>query len=176
MSNFELHPEHFEYYYETLFLLSFHILSGSLGSECMPCPTFVGCGSSNNSVFKDLIVLFWSAQLGCHPGTNSWNLVGILHHCSFFKAFAVLSLISSVHGLLWRERWECPQDFTHRFRESLFQLPPFLNLPSTLWLGRDEVLLLCSLNYQQKSASGPLRRSKAQHWGRGKALFPACRF
>ena len=38
-----------------------------------------------------------------------------------------------------------PQDFTHTFKESLSQLPPFLNRPSTVWLGRDEVPLSCSL-------------------------------
>lgn len=52
INNFGLHPEHSEYYYETVFHFQFSILAESLGSECMPSPPSVGCGPNNNLVFE----------------------------------------------------------------------------------------------------------------------------
>lgn len=71
MSNSGLFPEHVECYYETLLPFTFSILViRSLGSECMSQSSFVGCGLNINLVFKDCIVLFWSAQLVCYPEAN----------------------------------------------------------------------------------------------------------
>lgn len=52
INNFGLHPEHSEYYYETVFHFQFSILAESLGSECMLSPPSVGCGPNNNLVFE----------------------------------------------------------------------------------------------------------------------------
>lgn len=140
MSNFELYPEQF------------------IQNVC-PDPSL---WLSNNSVFKDLIVLLWSAQF-LKPGWYSKPLFIIL------KLFLCWFYLVPCMGCFEGSCESAPRTSHTDSENPFFTFLLSLIFPALSPLAG--MLLLCSLNYEQKPASGPLQRSKAQHWGRGGLSF-----